>query len=143
MKAELKTTRRLTFIFQATLKREQQQTKHHQGSNNPNDPKEAGHQQRQAAAGALRLAVDEPGHVVTLFRLTVDTSIPAALSLRQAAAINVKNIIGRRWSRSTHLAFRTIFSDISERAASAAGTSQRSNSTSIEPRCSASHCGVR
>ena len=93
------------------------------------------HQQRQAAAGALRLAVDEPGHVVTLFRLTVDTSIPAALSLRQAAAINVKNIIGRRWSRSTHLAFRTIFSDISE--CPAAGTLQRVTQKT-EPRCSAS-----
>ena len=54
-------------------------------------------QQRQAAEEALRLAVDEPGHVVTLFRLAVDTSIPAELPLRQAAAINMKNVIGRRW----------------------------------------------
>ena len=54
-------------------------------------------QTRQAAEEALRLCEGNAGHVVCLFRLAADASIPADDAIRQAAVINMKNIIGRRW----------------------------------------------
>ena len=53
---------------------------------------------RKAAEAALEATQTEPGHVVVLFRLCADTSLPTDPQLRQAAVIRMKNIIQRRWT---------------------------------------------
>lgn len=54
--------------------------------------------ERRAAELALEGCELEPGHVVMLFRLSADLSLPADPQLRQAAVIRMKNIVAQRWS---------------------------------------------
>lgn len=52
---------------------------------------------RKQAEATLKQVEAVPGHVVVLFRLSSDPSIECDASLRQSAAIRMKNIIGRGW----------------------------------------------
>lgn len=52
---------------------------------------------REAAEQALRLSELEPGHVVLLLKLAVDTSLPIEPVLRQCAVTYMKNVIKQRW----------------------------------------------
>ena len=57
----------------------------------------ADQQTRQGAEEALRQSEDAAGHVVSLFRLAADSAIPVDPQIRQAAVINMKNLVARRW----------------------------------------------
>ena len=58
----------------------------------------ANQQERQAAEASLKQNELVAGHVVSLFRLAADVSLPVETPLRQAAVILMKSIIARRWS---------------------------------------------
>ena len=55
----------------------------------------ADQQVRQSAEESLKANERVPGHVVTLFRLAADSSLPVETALRQAAVILMKGIIMR------------------------------------------------
>ena len=53
--------------------------------------------QRRAAEEALKQSEFAAEHVVHLFRIAADTSVPVDVALRQAAAIRMKTVISRGW----------------------------------------------
>ena len=52
---------------------------------------------RETAEQALRSSELEPGHLVRLFKISVDTSLPVEPVLRHSAVVYMKNVIKQRW----------------------------------------------
>ena len=52
---------------------------------------------REQAEQALKLSENEPGHIVRLFKLAVDSSLQVEPVLRHSAVVYLKNVVKQRW----------------------------------------------